>query len=92
MLITYAISRYHLLDLSLIVRKGLVYSLSTGLVVIGYLLIVFLGIDLLRLVGGARLLMALVVALVVAACCSRDGIAFRTGWIGSSFARSTTRL
>lgn len=67
LLITYAISRYHLLDLSLIVRKGLIYSLSTGLVVIGYLLIVFLGIDLLGLVGGARLLMALVIALVVAA-------------------------
>lgn len=66
LLITYAISRYHLLDLSLIVRKGLVYSLSTGLVVIGYLLIVFLGIDLLELMGGARLLMALAVAFVVA--------------------------
>ena len=66
LLITYAISRYHLLDLSLIVRKGLVYSLSTGLVVIGYLLIVFLGVDLLELVGGARFLVALVVALIVA--------------------------
>jgi PAS domain S-box-containing protein len=66
LLITYAISRYHLLDLSLIVRKGLVYSLSTGLVVIGYLLIVFLGVDLLELVGGARILVALVVALIVA--------------------------
>lgn len=66
LLITYAISRYHLLDLSLIVRKGLVYSLSTGLVVIGYLLIVFLSVDLLALVGGARILLALVVALLVA--------------------------
>lgn len=65
-LISYAISRYHLLDLSLIVRKGLVYSLSTGLVVFGYLLIVFLGIDLLSLVGGARLMLALIVALLVA--------------------------
>jgi PAS domain S-box-containing protein len=65
-LISYAISRYHLLDLSLIVRKGLVYTLSTGLVVIGYLLIVFLGIDLLALMGGARLMLALIVALLVA--------------------------
>lgn len=66
LLITYAISRYHLLDLSLIVRKGLVYSLSTGVVVIGYLLIVFLGVDLLELEGGARFLVALIVALIVA--------------------------
>ncbi len=66
LLITYAISRYHLLDLSLLVRQGLVYSVSTGLVVIGYLLIVFLGIDLLGLVGGARIVMALAVAFLVA--------------------------
>jgi PAS domain S-box-containing protein len=66
LLITYAISRYHLLDLTLIVRKGLVYSMTTGFVVIGYLLIVFLGVDLLELVSGARFLMALVVALLVA--------------------------
>lgn len=66
LLITYTISRYHLLDLTLIVRQGLVYSVSTGLVVIGYLLIVFLGVDLLGLVGGTRITLALVVAFLVA--------------------------
>lgn len=86
LLITYAISRYHLLDLSLIVRKGLVYSLSTGLVVIGYLLIVFLGADLFELVGGARLLMALVVAFLVAALLQpgRDRI---QAWVDRVFFR-----
>jgi PAS domain S-box-containing protein len=86
LLITYAISRYHLLDLSLIVRKGLIYSLSTGLVVIGYLLVAFLGVDLLEMVGGARLLVALVVALIVAILLQpgRDRI---QGWVDRLFFR-----
>ncbi len=86
LLITYAISRYHLLDLSLLVRKGLVYSVSTGLVVIGYLLIVFLGIDLLGLVGGARIVMALVVAFLVATLLQpgRDRI---QDWVDQHFFR-----
>lgn len=67
LLITYAISRHHLLDLNLIARKGLAYSASTGLVIIGYLLIVFLGIDLLELTGGARTILAMAVAVLVAA-------------------------
>lgn len=66
-LISYAISRYHLLDLSLIVRQGLVFFLSTGLVAIGYLLIIFLGADLLALVAGPRLLLTLMIAFLVAA-------------------------
>jgi PAS domain S-box-containing protein len=66
LIITYAISRYHLLDLSFIVRRGLAYSLSTAFVAAGYLVVVFLGIDLLHLVGGARFVLALVVAIAVA--------------------------
>lgn len=66
LIITYAISRSQPLDLTFIVRKTLAYSLSTALVVAGYLVIVFLGIDLLHMVGGPRILFALLVGVGVA--------------------------
>jgi PAS domain S-box-containing protein len=88
LIITYAISRYHLLDLSVIVRKGLAYSLSTALVVSGYLVIVFLGVDLLHLVGGARFLLALLVAVAVAVVL-QPGRDWAQSWVDRHFFRET---
>jgi PAS domain S-box-containing protein len=86
LIISYAISRYHLLDLTVIVRKGLMYSLSTALVVAGYLVIVFLGVDLLHLVGGTRFLLALAVAIAVAAVL-QPGRDWVQGWVDRFFFR-----
>ena len=86
LIITYAISRYQLFDFSLIVRKGLAYSMSTAPVVIGYLVIVFLGVDLLHLVGGAHFLLALLVAIMVAAVL-QPGRVWVEGWVDRLFFR-----
>jgi signal transduction histidine kinase len=88
LIISYAISRYQLLDLTLIARKTLAYSLWTALIVVGYLLIVFLAVDLFELVGGQRLLLALLLAVPVAIVAQpiRDRA---QGWVDRSFFRET---
>ncbi len=66
MLITYAIFRYQLLDISLVIRKGLAYSIPTTIIAIAYFLTVFLVERLLALVGYQVFLLSLVVAAITA--------------------------
>lgn len=64
-LITYAIFRYQLLDISLVIRKGLAYSIPTTLIAVVYFLIVFAVEKLLRVfVGYQVFLLSLVVAAI----------------------------
>ncbi len=66
-LIAYAIFRYQLLDISLVIRKGLPYSLSTASIATVYFLFVFVAERTLRIVVGYQLfLLSLLVAAVVA--------------------------
>ena len=51
-LIAYAIFRYHLLDISVVIRKGLLYSLLTATTGIAYFLVVFLALNLFHFVIG----------------------------------------
>jgi two-component system, OmpR family, phosphate regulon sensor histidine kinase PhoR len=51
-LIAYAILRYHLLDISVVIRKGLLYSLLTATIGIIYFLVVFLALNLFHFVIG----------------------------------------
>jgi PAS domain S-box-containing protein len=64
LLLTYAISRYNLLDINIVIRKGLAYALSVALVAAGYLAIVLLDPPLHRL-GSARVLIALLVIIAI---------------------------
>ena len=51
-LIAYAIFRYQLLDISVIIRKGLLYSLLTATIGIVYFLVVFFALNLFHFVVG----------------------------------------
>ena len=64
LLLAYAISRYHLLDINIVIRKGLAYALSVALVAAGYLAIVLLDAPLHRL-GSARVLIALLMIIAI---------------------------
>jgi two-component sensor histidine kinase len=62
-----AILRYQLFDIRVVVRKGLRYSVITGIVAIIYFLLVFLSIQVLHFVAGYQvLLLSLVMAAVAA--------------------------
>jgi PAS domain S-box-containing protein len=65
LLLAYAISRYHLLDINIVIRKGLAYALSIALVAVGYLVIAFLDVPL-HLVGSSRILLSLLMIIAIA--------------------------
>jgi PAS domain S-box-containing protein len=70
MLIAYAILRYQLLDISLVIRKGLVYSVPTLTIGIGYFLLLSLTFNFIDVALGYQffllsLLLAAITALVV---------------------------
>ncbi len=68
-LIAYAIFRYQLLDVSLVIRKGLIYSITTLTLGIAYFLVLSLAINLIHISLGSQvfllsLLLAVAAALV----------------------------
>ncbi len=65
-LIAYAIFRFHLLDMGIVVRKGLLYLLPTIIIGVGYLLIVLAGASLLHLAGVSQVIFSMIVAAVIA--------------------------
>jgi diguanylate cyclase (GGDEF)-like protein len=66
-LLTYAIVRLQLLDFSLAIRKGLLYSLPTVVIGAGYFLIIELALNMFHLYSGVQLfLLSLLVAIVTA--------------------------
>ncbi len=67
LLLTYAILRFQLVDISLVVRKGLLYSIPTAIIGIGYFLIISLAILLFSASSGPQLfLLSLLVAAIAA--------------------------
>jgi len=67
LLLTYTILRYQLVDISLVFRKGLLYSIPTAIIGIGYFLIISLAIVLFSAFSGPQLfLLSLVVAAIAA--------------------------
>ena len=67
LLIAYAILRYQLLDITLVIRKGLLYSIPTVIISTTYFLIITLSLRLLDLYTGAEIfLLSLVVAIITA--------------------------
>ncbi|MFN2186390.1 MAG: PAS domain S-box protein [Anaerolineae bacterium] len=66
-LLTYAVLRYQLVDIALVVRKGLLYSIPTATIGIGYFLIISLAILLFSAFSGPELfLLSILVAAIVA--------------------------
>ena len=67
LLIAYAILRYQLLDISLVIRKGLLYSIPTVIISTTYFLIITLSLRLFNLYTGLEIfLLSLSVAIITA--------------------------
>ena len=67
LLLAYAIFRYQLLDITVVVRKGLLYSIPTAIIGAGYFLVVSLAVNLFHIVTGYQvLLLSLAMAAVAA--------------------------
>jgi signal transduction histidine kinase len=67
LLLTYAIFRYRLLDITIVVRKGLLYSIPTAIIGAGYFLIISLAMRLFQAFAEPQiLLVSLLVAVMTA--------------------------
>ncbi len=67
LLITYAILRHRLLDITIVLRKGLLYSIPTLLIVASYYLVIFLALTLFHSITGIQVfVISLVVAVITA--------------------------
>jgi putative nucleotidyltransferase with HDIG domain len=87
LLIAYAILRHNLLDIRVVARKGLLYSIPTVLIGTGYFLIIFLALRLFNLSSGFGIfIIALAVAILTAVVAQplRDKAQF---WIDRLFFR-----
>jgi PAS domain S-box-containing protein len=66
-LIAYAILRYRLLDINVVIRKGLLYSIPTAILGAGYFLIIYLATKMFHDLAGLQIFfLSLVVAIVAA--------------------------
>ncbi|NOZ73182.1 MAG: PAS domain S-box protein [Chloroflexi bacterium] len=67
LLLAYTIFRYQLLDIRIVVRKGLLYAVPTVIIGVGYFLVIFLSINLFDIASGfPTLLLSIVVAALAA--------------------------
>ncbi|NOX60653.1 MAG: GAF domain-containing protein [Chloroflexi bacterium] len=67
LLLSYTIFRYNLLDITFILRRGMLYAIPTMVIGIGYLLIILMSVTLFRVTTGYQLfVLSLVVAALVA--------------------------
>jgi signal transduction histidine kinase len=64
--ITYAIQRHQLLDISLVVRKGLFYSIPTVIIGAGYFLLITLAVGTFHISTDTQFVLSLVVAVMAA--------------------------
>ncbi|NOZ73184.1 MAG: GAF domain-containing protein [Chloroflexi bacterium] len=67
LLLAYTIFRYQLLDIKIVIRKGLLYTVPTVIIGVGYFLIIFLSVTLFDIASGfPTLLLSVAVAALVA--------------------------
>ncbi|MFN2289956.1 MAG: PAS domain S-box protein [Anaerolineae bacterium] len=67
LLLTYAVLRYQLVDIALVFRKGLLYSIPTAIIGAAYFLIIYLAVTVFNVLAGPQILiLALVVAAIAA--------------------------
>ena len=87
LLMAYAIYRYQLLDLTLVVRKGLLYSIPTAIIGVGYFLLISLVMRLFHAFAGPQIvLVSILVAAITAVVAQplRDKV---QSWIDRLFFR-----
>lgn len=66
-ILSYTIFRYQLLDIKIVIRKGLLYTVPTVIIGVGYFLIIFLFVTLFNIASGfPTLLLSIAVAALVA--------------------------
>jgi two-component sensor histidine kinase len=86
-LLAYAIFRYQLLDITLVIRKGLLYSIPTAIIGAGYFLLISLAVRLFHTLAGPQIfLLSLVVAAIAAVVAQplRDRV---QSWVDKLFFR-----
>ncbi|MFN2128111.1 MAG: histidine kinase N-terminal 7TM domain-containing protein, partial [Anaerolineales bacterium] len=66
LLITYAIFRHNLLDISFVFRKGLLYSIPTIILGAGYFLVISLALNIFYISGNQFYILSFIVAIIVA--------------------------
>ena len=86
-LIAYAILRYHLLDISLVIRKGLLYSLLTATTGIVYFLVVFFALNLFHLVTGYQVFLVTLFLAALTAVAMQPLRDWMQAWLDKRFFR-----
>ena len=67
LLITYAILRHQLMDISIVVRKSMLYSIPTLLIIASYYLVIYLTLWIFRSISGIQVyLISIIVVIVIA--------------------------
>lgn len=87
LLIAYAILRHQLLDIKLVVRRSLLYSLPTVLIGAGYFLIISLALNLLHFSGGFSIFVLSLLVAIVTALAAQPLRTAAQGWIDRLFFR-----
>lgn len=87
LLITYAIVRHRLLDISVVVRKGLLYSVPTIIVGAGYFLIISLALNIFQIVSGPQIFILSLIVAVIAALVAQPLRERAQSWIDKLFFR-----
>jgi len=86
-LLSYTIFRYQLLDISLVVRKGLMYTVPTVIVGVGYLLLIYLTVNIFDTVTGYQTLLVSVILAVIVALIMQPAQERMQQWIDRMFFR-----
>lgn len=87
LLLAYAIFRYQLLDITVVIRKGLLYSVPTAIIGAGYFLLISVAVNLFHIVTGYQVfLLSLAMAAVTAVAAQplRDKV---QSWVDRLFFR-----
>jgi PAS domain S-box-containing protein len=87
LIITYAILRHHLLDINIVVRKGLLYSIPTAILGAGYFLIIYFATRILHGLGGPQIFLLSLVVAIVAAVAAQPVRDWAQHWIDKVFFR-----
>lgn len=67
LLITYAILRHQLMDISIVVRKSMLYSIPTLLIIASYYLVIYLTLWIFRSISGIQVYLISIIVVIVTA-------------------------
>jgi signal transduction histidine kinase len=87
LIIAYAILRYQLLDISVVVRKGLLYSIPTAIIGAGYFLLIYFSTRLFHAFGGPEIFILSLAVAITTAVIARPLHVKAQSWIDRLFFR-----